>query len=48
MLKFEPKQSRKGIVQKILTMFIDDPDLLKKLATGDKSCVYGYDIQIEA
>ena len=48
MLKFEPKQSRKGIVQKILTIFTDDPDLLKKVVTGDESCVYGYNIETEA
>ena len=32
----------------MLTKFNDDPDLLKKLITGDESWVYGYDIEIKA
>ena len=33
------------IAQEMLTMFNDDPDLLKKVITGDESWVYGYDIE---
>ena len=29
----------------MLTTFNDDPDLLKKVITGDESWVYGYDIE---
>ena len=29
----------------MLTMFSDDPELLKKVMTGDESYVYGYDIE---
>ena len=36
------------IVQEKLTTFNEDPDLLKKLITGDESWVYGYDIEIKA
>ena len=30
-----------------MTTFNDDPDLLKKVITGDESWVYGYDIETE-
>ena len=30
------------------TTFSDDPDLLKKVITGDESWVYGYDIETKA
>ena len=39
---FEQKQCRMNIAQK---MFNDDTDVLKKFITGDKSRVYGYDIE---
>ena len=29
----------------MLTTFNDDPDLFKKIITGDESLVYGYDIE---
>ena len=32
------------IAQEMLTMFNDDPDLLKKIITGDESWAYDYDI----
>ena len=32
----------------MLTMFNDDPDLLKKVIAGDESWVYGYDIETKA
>ena len=42
---FEQKQRRMDIAQEMLTMFNDDPDLNKKITTGDESWVYGYDIE---
>ena len=33
------------IVQKMLTTFNDERDLLKKVITGNESWVYGYDIE---
>ena len=42
------KRAAEKIVQKLLkmlTMFNDVPDLLKKIITGDESKVYGYDIE---
>ena len=33
--------------QEMLTMFKDEPDLLKKVTTGDESRVYGNDIEIK-
>ena len=33
------------IAQEMLKTFNDDPDLLKKIITADKSWVYGYDIE---
>ena len=36
------------IAQEMLTMFNDDPDLLKKVITGDESWMYVYDIEMEA
>ena len=36
------------IAQEMLTTFSDDSDLLKKVITGDKSWVYGYDIETKA
>ena len=42
--KFEQKQCRMDIAQKMLMTFNNDPDLLKKVETGDESwmCGYGY------
>ena len=37
LLNFEQKQCRMDIAQEMLTMFNDDPKLLKKIITGDKS-----------
>ena len=36
------------IAQEMLTMFNDDPDLLKKIITGGESLVYGCDIETKA
>ena len=32
----------------MLATFSNDPDLLKKVITGDESWVYGYDIETKA
>ena len=37
-----------NIAQEMLTTFNDDLDLLEKIVTGDKSWVYGYDIETKA
>ena len=34
--------------QEMLRTFNDDPDLLKKIITGDESLVYDYDIETKA
>ena len=48
LLNFEQKQRPKDLAQEMLATFNDDPDLLKKVITGDKSWVYGYDIKTKA
>ena len=42
LLKFEQKHHRMDI-DHALAMCNDDPDLLKKVITGEKSWTYGYD-----
>ena len=44
-LNIKQKQSRINIAQEMLTTFNDDPDLLKKIITGDGSWMYAYDIE---
>ena len=39
---FEQKQWCLDIAQEMLTTFNDDPDLLKRVITGDESWAYGY------
>ena len=36
------------IVPEMLPTFNDDPDLLKKVITGDESWLYEYDIETKA
>ena len=36
------------IAQEMLNDVNDDPDLLKKVITGDEPCVYGYDVETKA
>ena len=36
------------IAQEMLTMFNDDPDLLKNVITGDKLWLQGYDIEAKS
>ena len=45
---FQQKQRRMNIAQEMLTPFHDDPELLKKVITGDESWVYGYDIETKS
>ena len=45
LLNFKQKQRRMDIAQEMLTMFNDDPVLLKKVLTGEGSRLYGYDIE---
>ena len=45
LLNFEQKQRRMDIAQEMLTKFNDDPDLLRKIKTGDESLMYGYDTE---
>ena len=46
-LNFKQKQHRLDIAQEMLTLN-DNPDLLKKVITGNESWVYGYDIENKA
>ena len=48
LLNLEQKQRRMHIAYEILKMYNDDPDLFKKLITGDESWVYGNDIETKA
>ena len=43
LLNFEPKQRRMEIAKEMLMSFNDDPDLLKKIITGDDTWIYTYD-----
>ena len=45
---FEQKQHRMDITQQMMTTFKDDPDLRKKVITGDESWIYGSDIENKA
>jgi len=43
LLNFDQKNRRMSIAQELLDDVNDDPDLLKRVITGDESWVYGYD-----
>ena len=45
LLNFKQTQCRMDTAQEMLTMFNHDPDLFKKIITGNESWVYSYDIQ---
>ena len=45
---FAQKQFLMDIAQEMLTTFKDDPDLLKKVISGDGSWLCGYDIETKA
>ncbi|XP_029160318.1 protein GVQW3-like [Nylanderia fulva] len=44
-LNFDQKQRRMNIGQDMLNDVNDDPDLLKRVITGDETWVYGYDVE---
>ena len=48
LLNYDQKTSRMTIAQEMLNDVNDDPDLLKKVITGDESWVYGYDVETKA
>ena len=48
LLSFGQKQRHMDIAQEMLTTFSDDPDLLKKVISGDETWEYGYYIEIKA
>ena len=48
LLNFDQKTRCMTIAQEMLNDVNDDPDLLKKVITGDKSWVYGYDVETKA
>ena len=43
-----PGRPSMTIAQEMLNNVNDDPDLLKKVITGDESWVYGYDVETKA
>ena len=48
LLNFDQKARRMTIAQEIFNDDNDDPDLLKKVITGDESWVYSYDVETKA
>ena len=48
LLNFDQKIRRMTIAQEMLNDVNDDPDLLKRVITGDESWVYGYDVETKA
>ena len=48
LLNFDQKTRRMTIAQEMLNDVNDDPDLLKRVITGDESWVYGYDVESKA
>ncbi|EFN70230.1 hypothetical protein EAG_12167, partial [Camponotus floridanus] len=48
LLNFDQKQRRVDIAQELLNAVNDDPDLLKRVITGNESWVYGYDVETKA
>lgn len=45
LLNFQQKQYRKEVAQQMLNDVENDPELLKRVITGDESWVYGYDVE---
>ena len=48
LLNFDQKTRRMNIAQEMLNDVNDDPDLLKRVISGDESWVYGYDVETKA
>ena len=47
-LNFQHEQHRVTIAEQMLADVADDPDLLKRVITGDETWVYGYDVETKA
>ena len=45
LLNFDQKTHRMTIAQEMLNDVNDDPDLLKRVITGEESWVFGYDVE---
>ena len=45
LLNFEQKQRRMEVAQESLNEANDDAELLKSIIVGDKTWVYGYDVE---
>ena len=45
LLNFEHKQRRMEVAQESLNEANDDAELLKSIIVGDKTWVYGYDVE---
>ena len=48
LLNFDQKNRRMSIAQELLNDVNDDPDLLKRVITGDELWIYSYDIETKA
>ena len=48
LLNFQQQKHRATIAEQMLADVADDPDLLKRVITGDETWVYGYDIEMKA
>lgn len=48
LLNFQQKQHRVTIAEQMLADVADDPDLLKRVITGDETWIYGYDVETKA
>ena len=48
LLNFDQKTRRMTIAQEMLNDVNNDPDLLKKVITGDESWIYCYDVETKA
>ncbi|XP_037909777.1 protein GVQW3-like [Hermetia illucens] len=48
LLNFDQKNRHMGFAQELLNDVNDGPDMLKRVISGDKSWVYGYDVETKA
>lgn len=48
LLNFQQKQHRVTIAEQMLVDVADNPDLFKRVITGDETWIYGYDVQMKA
>ena len=47
-LNFKQKLRRMEVAQETLNKVENDAELLKRVKTGDETCVYGYDVETKA